>query len=231
MWLLAFSHGRLLLSIYPELRLFSQGGGREQLQAPHAYELTWFSVQEIPIIPAQLDDWNVLNALCKTFFFIELAKLKTIVKAKPQVAFCQWDAFLRQDLTAVMARQHQQAQVAYYDYVTQAIDSDRQMQSLAAAKIVMGEIVRVDNPASFHGVIPANCILVAPYFHNRWVATIATLRGIIVSQGSQLAHSAIVAREMGVPYCVVAANTLHNLKTGQILQLDTINGNVKLMPH
>ncbi len=211
--------------------VFSQGGGREQLQAPHAYELTWFSVQETPTIPAQLDDWNVLNTLCKAFFFIELAKLKTIVKAKPQVAFCQWDAFLRQDLTAAMAGQHQQAQVAYYDYVTQTIDYDRPMQSLAAAKIVTGEIVRVDNPASFHGVIPANCILVAPYFHNRWVATIATLRGIIVTQGSQLAHSAIVAREMGVPYCVVAANTLHDLKTGQILQLDTINGNVKLMPH
>jgi pyruvate,water dikinase len=63
-------------------------------------------------------------------------------------------------------------------------------------------------------------ILVARHTDPGWIAVFANAAGVIAERGSLLSHSAIVAREMGVP-CVVACKGVSTwLKTGDLVRLD-----------
>ena len=74
-------------------------------------------------------------------------------------------------------------------------------------------------------------ILVARHTDPGWIAVFANASGVIAERGSLLSHSAIVAREMGVP-CVVALKGVTGwLKTGDLVRLDGGTGRVeKLEP-
>ncbi len=63
-------------------------------------------------------------------------------------------------------------------------------------------------------------ILVARHTDPGWIAVFANAAGVIAERGSLLSHSAIVAREMGVP-CVVACKGVATwLRTGDLVRLD-----------
>lgn len=62
-----------------------------------------------------------------------------------------------------------------------------------------------------------------------WVSLFPTAAGILVERGSLLSHSAIVARELGIP-CIVAIDALlARLKTGDLVEMDGSSGVVKLV--
>jgi len=61
-----------------------------------------------------------------------------------------------------------------------------------------------------------------------WIAVFANAAGVIAERGSLLSHSAIVAREMGVPCVVSLKGVTQWLKTGDVVRLDGGAGTVGL---
>jgi pyruvate,water dikinase len=75
--------------------------------------------------------------------------------------------------------------------------------------------------------LEAGEILVARHTDPGWIAVFANASGVIAERGSLLSHSAIVAREMGVP-CVVALKGVTGwLRTGDLVRLDGGTGRVE----
>ncbi len=70
-------------------------------------------------------------------------------------------------------------------------------------------------------------ILVARSTDPGWIAIFANAAGVIAERGSLLSHSAIVAREMGVPCVVALKDATRWLKTGDRIRLDGASGRVE----
>ncbi len=69
-------------------------------------------------------------------------------------------------------------------------------------------------------------ILVARHTDPGWIALFATAAGIVVERGSLLSHSAIVARELGIPCVVGVKGALDWIATGTKLEIDGGTGRV-----
>lgn len=74
-------------------------------------------------------------------------------------------------------------------------------------------------------------ILVAGRTDPGWVPLYPAISGILIERGSILSHSAIVAREMGIPTIVGIPNLLNSLEDGQIVEMDGQSGWVTLPTH
>lgn len=75
--------------------------------------------------------------------------------------------------------------------------------------------------------LEAGEILVARHTDPGWIAVFANASGVIAERGSLLSHSAIVAREMGVPCVVALKGATEWLKTGDLVRLDGGTGVVE----
>jgi pyruvate,water dikinase len=62
-----------------------------------------------------------------------------------------------------------------------------------------------------------------------WVPLLVGAAGLLVEQGSLLSHSAIVARELGIPTVVGLAGLLEVVRTGDLVELDGATGLVTLV--
>lgn len=84
---------------------------------------------------------------------------------------------------------------------------------------------------SFHEAQGLNGdILVTERVDPGWVPLFPTCSGLIIERGSLLSHSAVVARELGIPTIVgVTGNPTQRLKTGQRLRMDAGKGEVKIL--
>jgi len=71
-------------------------------------------------------------------------------------------------------------------------------------------------------------ILVAERTDPGWVPLYPSVSGLLIERGSILSHSAIVAREMGIPTIVGIAGLVSTLKTGQVVTMDGGVGTVKV---
>ena len=60
-----------------------------------------------------------------------------------------------------------------------------------------------------------------------WIMLFPSAAGLLVERGSLLSHSAIVAREMGIPAIVSIAGVTRWLKDGDWVELDGGSGVVK----
>ncbi|MFN8790381.1 MAG: phosphoenolpyruvate synthase [Bdellovibrionales bacterium] len=72
-------------------------------------------------------------------------------------------------------------------------------------------------------------ILVADRTDPGWVPLYPSIRGLLVERGSLLSHSAIVAREMGIPTIVSIPGLTKKLKTGMKVRLDGKAGTIKIL--
>jgi pyruvate,water dikinase len=72
-------------------------------------------------------------------------------------------------------------------------------------------------------------ILVARQTDPGWVILFPAISGLIVEKGSMLSHSAIVAREMGIPAIVGVRDATRILKSGDRVVLDGAQGMVKIL--
>ncbi|HEV7693090.1 MAG TPA: PEP/pyruvate-binding domain-containing protein [Hyphomonadaceae bacterium] len=99
-------------------------------------------------------------------------------------------------------------------------------KGLACCKGLVTAKVRVIEDPRVEALLPGE-ILVARHTDPGWIAVFANAAGVIAERGSLLSHSAIVAREMGVP-CVVSLKAVTQwLKTGDIVRLDGGAGTVE----
>ena len=224
-----FSYPTLLelFQLWMVANILSDGEGRNILLLTHAYELSWYQNLPTPVFDTR-EDWKTLNISLRDLFFFELNKLKQNLVEEKHSVFCYWQEYLNKDFSKAKERQHHDAPYAIYDFsnvndnLNDKSSQQSEFQSIGAKKVSSGTLFIIENPARFHQAIPVVSIVLAPYFDNRWVHNIQNLKGIITHKGSQLSHSAIVAREYGVPFCVVGKEAVKDFKQGDEITLDAL---------
>jgi pyruvate,water dikinase len=72
-------------------------------------------------------------------------------------------------------------------------------------------------------------ILVTPRTDPGWVPLYPSVSGLLVERGSLLSHSAIVAREMGLPAIVGVAGLCRTLRSGMRVRMDGQAGTVEIL--
>ncbi len=93
--------------------------------------------------------------------------------------------------------------------------------------IVEKEVVVIHSPDEIDDL--GGRIMVTSSTDPGWVSLFPTASGILVERGSLLSHSAIVARELGIP-CIVSINHItHKLKTGDVVRMDGGTGQISLI--
>lgn len=97
----------------------------------------------------------------------------------------------------------------------------------ACAGIVRAKVKIVHSVAESEGL--QGCIMVAERTDPGWVPLFPISKGILVERGSILSHSAIVAREMGIPAIVGINNLLSALKDGDEVEMDGSSGNIRII--
>jgi rifampicin phosphotransferase len=70
-------------------------------------------------------------------------------------------------------------------------------------------------------------ILVAERTDPGWTLLFPSAAGILVQRGSLLSHSAIVAREMGIPCVVSVPGLMDNLQDGELVEMDGTTGTIR----
>jgi len=97
----------------------------------------------------------------------------------------------------------------------------------ACAGIVRAKVKIVHSVAESEGL--EGCIMVAEKTDPGWVPLFPISKGILVERGSILSHSAIVAREMGIPAIVGINNLLLTLKDGDEVEMDGSTGQIRII--
>jgi rifampicin phosphotransferase len=72
-------------------------------------------------------------------------------------------------------------------------------------------------------------ILVARRTDPGWITLLPAAAGLLVEFGSLLSHSAIVAREMGIPSIVAIPDLIKQLETGDLVEMDGSRGTVNII--
>jgi len=91
--------------------------------------------------------------------------------------------------------------------------------------IVRGPVRVVTDPRT--ATIKSGDILVAERTDPGWVTIFPLVKGVIMERGSLLSHSAIVARELGVPAVVGVENACHWLQDGDWVELNGATGHIR----
>ena len=107
------------------------------------------------------------------------------------------------------------------------LDGDRRQGIGCGPGIASGRARVVTDPAAAH--IEAGEILVAERTDPGWVMLFPLASGLVVERGSLLSHSAIVAREMGIPTVVGLEGATAWLQTGDSVLVDGHAGCVRKM--
>ncbi len=90
--------------------------------------------------------------------------------------------------------------------------------------IVRGPVRVIRDPRGAH--LRPGEILVAERTDPGWIMLFPAAAGILVERGSLLSHSAIVAREMGIPAIVSIPNLTRSLADGQWIEMNGSTGEV-----
>ena len=72
-------------------------------------------------------------------------------------------------------------------------------------------------------------IMIAKQTDPGWVVLFPSVSGLIIEKGSMLSHSAIVAREMGIPAVVGVKNATKILKNGDKVRLNGATGTIEIL--
>ncbi len=109
-----------------------------------------------------------------------------------------------------------------------ATDAGYHLQGLPCCPgVVEGQVrvvMRPDDDMNLNGEI-----LVTPRTDPGWVPLYPSCAGLLVERGSLLSHSAIVAREMGLPAIVGIKGLTRTLRTGMRVRLDGKAGTVTIL--
>lgn len=90
-------------------------------------------------------------------------------------------------------------------------------------QIAVGPVRVVRSPAELATVRPGD-VLVADSTDPDWEPVLMRVAAIVTDRGGRTAHAAIVAREIGVPCVVGAANATRTLETGSIVTVSCAEG-------
>lgn len=93
--------------------------------------------------------------------------------------------------------------------------------------VIESEVIVVHSPDQVSDI--GGKIMVTSSTDPGWVSLFPTSSAILVERGSLLSHSAIVARELGIPCIVSIKGLLKRLKTGDVVKMDGSTGQVKII--
>ena len=93
--------------------------------------------------------------------------------------------------------------------------------------VVVGVAKIVRNPSEAGDL--AKRILVAERTDPGWVPLYPAVSGLLIERGSILSHSAVVAREMGIPTIVGITGLLASIPDGCRIEMDGQAGTVRLL--
>ncbi|MDJ1176890.1 PEP/pyruvate-binding domain-containing protein [Roseofilum capinflatum] len=108
------------------------------------------------------------------------------------------------------------------------VDSDNPntLQGLGCCPgIVEAQVRVITNPEN--AILEPGSILVAERTDPGWIMLFPAASGVLVERGSLLSHSAIVAREMGIPAIVSIPGVTRSLKDGDWVKMDGSTGRVE----
>lgn len=109
-----------------------------------------------------------------------------------------------------------------------SIDPGQILQGLGcSAGIVRGRVRVVSDPACAGDL--QGCILVAQRTDPGWAPLFPQAMGMLVERGSLLSHSAIVAREMGIPAVVSIPGLLTAIRDGDLVEFDGGTGSIRIL--
>jgi pyruvate,water dikinase len=94
-----------------------------------------------------------------------------------------------------------------------------------SAGIVTAKARVIRDPASEH--LERGEVLVALHTDPGWIALFTNASAIVVERGSLLSHSAIVARELGIPCVVGLKGAMTAISSGDTIEVDGASGRVR----
>ncbi|MES1241772.1 MAG: PEP/pyruvate-binding domain-containing protein [Acidobacteriota bacterium] len=110
-----------------------------------------------------------------------------------------------------------------------AVSEDGLLRGIGCSPGVVTKPVKVIRTPSEDARLEGE-ILVAERTDPGWVPLYPSVSGLLIERGSILSHSAIVAREMGIPTIVGIPGLTSTLKTGQVVTMDGAAGTVDPSP-
>ncbi|MBW4694321.1 MAG: hypothetical protein KME27_21460 [Lyngbya sp. HA4199-MV5] len=97
-----------------------------------------------------------------------------------------------------------------------------QGRSIARATILSDQTTTIE-------ALPPGTILVAEMLQPHCFPLIKQAAGLVLEQGSMTSHSAIIARELGVPAVMAAAGAMQHIQPGELILVDGDRGTVYRM--
>jgi phosphohistidine swiveling domain-containing protein len=97
----------------------------------------------------------------------------------------------------------------------------------ASPGVVEGPVRVIDDPAQ--AIVEAGEILVARNTDPAWASLMFLSAGLIADIGGLMSHTAVVARELGIPCAVNARTATRSLRTGDRVRLDGAAGTIVLL--
>lgn len=90
--------------------------------------------------------------------------------------------------------------------------------------------VKVINDSAKSNEIREDCILVLKHGHGCYFLPVMNrIKGLIYDEGSPFDHPGILAREFGIPSIYKTGNATRVLKDGDLVELDGIMGEVRII--
>src|SRR5262249_14682796 len=99
---------------------------------------------------------------------------------------------------------------------------------VAASPGVIEAPVRVALDPSTCEIVPGE-ILVARDTDPGWASLMFVSGGLIADIGGVMSHTAVVARELGIPCVVSTRHAVRLLRTGDVVRLDGGNGRIHIV--
>lgn len=109
-------------------------------------------------------------------------------------------------------------------------DTSNLIVGTAGSPGVVQGIVKVVHQLSEATKVQPGDILVADTTTPPWTPLFATVGGLVTNSGGVLSHSAVVAREYGIPAVVGASMATQCLQDGQRVEVDGTRGTVLILP-
>jgi pyruvate,water dikinase len=107
-----------------------------------------------------------------------------------------------------------------------ARDETRERNGVGCSAGVVCAVARViADPRT--GTLKRGEILVARHTDPGWIALFTNAAAIVVERGSPLSHSAIVARELGIPCVVALKGAMEWIADGEVIEVDGATGQVR----
>jgi rifampicin phosphotransferase len=165
--------------------------------------------------------------------YVQGAAVSVNLRSIAEARRLEYDEYRSSNITAP-AKRFETYGVPYFgnDYLGAAMrhqttQSDILHGTSCCPGVVVGTVQLCDRPVAAAGIV--GDILVAESTDPGWVTMFPAFRGILVERGSVLSHSAIVAREMGIPTIVGVTSLMARLRTGQRIRMDGARATIEIL--